>query len=93
MFHTTIHRGSRDIWWVCGRLLCCSAYPVRLTEEELLDALARMSFADTLELAGILGEAYSTVHRALKGLLPSTALNRDTHHCSIAVFSLQVSSR
>ncbi len=30
---------------------------MRLTEEELLDALARMPFADTLELAVILGEA------------------------------------
>ncbi len=52
---------------------------MRLTEEELLDALARMPFADTLELAVILGEAYATVHRALTGLLAAGIAARVNH--------------
>lgn len=42
---------------------------MRLTERQIYDALARMPFVDTLELAVTLGEAYSTVHRVLTGLL------------------------
>lgn len=52
-----------------GRLPRCYARSMRLTEGQLLHALARLPFADTLEFAVILGEAYSTVHRALSGLL------------------------
>ena len=52
---------------------------MRLTEEELLDALARMPFVDTLELAVILGEAYATVHRALSGLLADGVAARVNH--------------
>ena len=56
---------------------------MRFTEQELLDALARMPFVDTLELAVILGEAYATVHRALTGLLAdgiATRVNHGTLH-------------
>ena len=52
---------------------------MRLTEEQLLDALARMPFADTLKLAVTLGEAYSTVHRVLTGLLPDGIAARVNH--------------
>ena len=52
---------------------------MRLTEEQLLDALARMPFVDTLELAVILGEAYATVHRALSGLLADGIAARANH--------------
>ncbi len=52
---------------------------MRLTERQLLDALARMPFADTLELAVILGEAYATVHRALSGLLIDGIAGRVNH--------------
>ena len=52
---------------------------MRLTEEQLLDALALMPFADTLELAVILGEAYSTVHRGLTGLLADGIAARVNH--------------
>ena len=52
---------------------------MRLTDRQLLDALARMPFADTLELAVILGEANSTVHRALTGLLADGIAGRVNH--------------
>ena len=52
---------------------------MRLTERQLLDALSRMPFADTLELAVILGEAYATVHRALTGLLAEGIAGRVNH--------------
>ncbi len=52
---------------------------MRLTEEQLLNALARMPFADTLELAVILGEAYATVHRAPTGLLAGGVAGRVNH--------------
>ena len=52
---------------------------MRLTEQQMLDALARMPFVDTLELAVILGEAYATVHRALIGLLAEGIAARVNH--------------
>ncbi len=52
---------------------------MRLTERQLLDALARMPFADTLEIAVTLGEAYSTVHRVLTGLLADGIAARVNH--------------
>ena len=52
---------------------------MRLTEQQLLDVLARMPFVDTLELAVILGEAYATVHRALTGLLADSVAGRVNH--------------
>ena len=52
---------------------------MRLTERQLLDALASMPFVDTLELAVILGEAYATVHRALTGLLADGIAARVNH--------------
>ena len=51
---------------------------MRLTEQQLLAALARMPFADTLELAVILGEAYATVPRT-----PTSLLADDTVGASI----------
>ncbi len=52
---------------------------MRLTERQLIDALARMPFINTLELAVILGEAYATVHRALSGLLADGTAGRVNH--------------
>ncbi len=40
-----------------------------LSDRQLLDSLSRMSFADSAELARILGEPHATVHRALADLL------------------------
>ncbi len=48
-------------------------------ETQVLRALASMPFADTLELAVILGEAYSTVHRGLTGLLTEGTAGRVNH--------------
>ena len=36
-----------------------------LTDRQLLDALSRMPFIDSAEMAGILGEPHTTVHRTL----------------------------
>ena len=50
-----------------------------LTERQLLHFLGRMPFIDSAELAGILGEAHSTVHRILTGLLADGILGRVSH--------------
>ena len=54
-----------------------------LSERQLLDALSRMPFTDTMELAGILGEASATIHRALSSLLADGVvgcMNHGTAH-------------
>ena len=38
-----------------------------------------MPFVDTAELAGILGEAHATIHRALTGLLDDGIVGRVSH--------------
>ena len=50
-----------------------------LTDRQLLDALSRMPFIDSAELAAILGEAHSTVHRVLTGLLAEGVVGRVSH--------------
>ena len=50
-----------------------------LSDRQLLDALSRMPFVDSAELAGILGEAHATVHRALAGLLAEGVVGRVSH--------------
>ncbi len=49
------------------------------SDRQLLDALSRLPFADSTELAGILGEPHSTVHRALTGLLADGIAGRFRH--------------
>ena len=49
------------------------------TDRQLLDSLSRMPFIDTAELAGVLGEAHATVHRALTGLLADGVVGRANH--------------
>ena len=46
---------------------------------QLLDALSRMPFIDSAELAGILGEPHTTIHRALTGLLAAGVVGRVSH--------------
>ena len=46
---------------------------------QLVDALSRMPFVDTMELAGILGEPHATVHRGLTGLLTTGIVGRVSH--------------
>ena len=45
-----------------------------LSDRQLLHFLSRMPFIDSVELAGILGEAHATVHRAMASLLADLAL-------------------
>ena len=46
---------------------------------QLLDALRRMPFIDTMELAGILGKPHATVHRRLTSLLVDGIVGRVSH--------------
>ena len=50
-----------------------------LSDRQLLHSLSRMPFIDTAELAGVLGEAHATVHRALTGLLAEGIPGRVSH--------------
>ena len=49
------------------------------SDQQLLDSLSRMPFTDSVELAGILGEPHSTVHRALADLLAEGIVGRVSH--------------
>ena len=48
-------------------------------DRQLLDSINRMPFIDSVELALILGEAHTTVHRALTGLLADGIVGRVSH--------------
>ena len=50
-----------------------------ISERQLLDALSRMLFVDSAELALILGEPHATVHRALADLLADGITGRVGH--------------
>ena len=50
-----------------------------ISDRQLLDALSRMPFVDSAELARILGEPHATVHRALAGLLADGIAGRVNH--------------
>ena len=50
-----------------------------LSDLQLLDALSRMPFVDSTELALILGEPHTTVHRALSNLLAKGTVGRVSH--------------
>ena len=50
-----------------------------ISDPQLLDTLSRMPFADSAELAGILGEPHTTIHRALTGLLADGIVGRVSH--------------
>ena len=50
-----------------------------LSDRQLLDALSRMPFIDSAELARILGEPHATVHRTLAGLLADRDVGRVSH--------------
>lgn len=50
-----------------------------LSDRQLLDALSRMPFIDSMELALILGEPHTTVHRALTNLLGKGIVGRVSH--------------
>ena len=50
-----------------------------LTDRQLLDALSRTPFVDSTELALILGEPHTTVHRILADLLAEGIVGRVSH--------------
>ena len=50
-----------------------------LSDEQLLDALSRMPFVESTELALILGEPHATVHRRLSELLADGIVGKATH--------------
>ena len=50
-----------------------------ISDRQLLDALSRTPFIDAAELASVLGEPHSTVHRALTGLLADAVVGRVSH--------------
>ena len=50
-----------------------------LSDHQVLDSLSRMPFIDSGELAGVLGEAHATVHRALADLLAPGIVGRVSH--------------
>ena len=50
-----------------------------ISERQLLDALSRTPFVDSVELAGILGEPHTTVHRTLTNLLADGIVARVSH--------------
>ena len=50
-----------------------------ISDRQLLDALSRTPFVDSTELAGILGEPHTTVHRTLSNLLTEGIVGRVSH--------------
>ena len=52
---------------------------MRISDRQLLDALSQTPFVDSTELAGILGEPHTTVHRALSNLLADGIVGRVSH--------------
>ena len=50
-----------------------------ISDRQLLDALSRTPFVDSTELALILGEPHTTVHRNLTGLLAEGIAGRVSH--------------
>ena len=50
-----------------------------LSDRQLLDTLSRMPFIDSVELALIVGEPHSTIHRALADLLADGTVGRVSH--------------
>ena len=50
-----------------------------ISERQLLDTLSRTPFVDSTEMALILGEPHTTVHRTLAGLLADGIIGRMSH--------------
>ena len=50
-----------------------------LSDRQLHDSLSRMPFIDSAELALVIGEPHTTVHRALTGLLVDGIIGRVSH--------------
>ena len=81
---TGADEGSRTQCTWCGKRMpttpvLCYIRSMAFSDRQVLDALSRMPFVDSAELARILGEAHATVHRALAGLLANGIVGRFSH--------------
>ena len=68
-----------DTQRVSTKTLLCYSQQVAITARQLLDALSLTPFVDSTELAGILGEPHTTIHRSLAGLLAEGIIGRMSH--------------
>ena len=68
-----------DTQGVLTKTLLCYSQQVAVSERQLLDALSRTPFVDSTELALILGEPHTTVHRILADLLAEGIVGRVSH--------------
>ena len=59
--------------------LLCYARHMPISDRQLLDALSRMPFIESTELALILGEPHATIQRRLNGLLAEEIAGRVNH--------------
>ena len=59
--------------------LFCYSQHMAISERQLLDALSRTPFVDSTELALILGEPHTTVHRNLADILAECIVGRLSH--------------
>ena len=57
----------------------CYSHRMAISDRQLLDALSRTPFVDSTELALVLGEPHTTIHRALTGLLADGIVGRVSH--------------
>ena len=68
-----------DICLLTAASVVCYAQQMALSDRQLLDALGRLPFVDSTELALILGEPHTPVHRALSNLLADGIAGRVSH--------------
>ena len=67
------------MWLLPTGTLCRYAGTMALSDRQLFDALSRMPFIESTEMALILGEPHATVHRHLTGLLVEGIASRISH--------------
>ena len=68
-----------DTWLLTTAPLLCYSRFMAPSDRQLLDALSRTPFVDSAELALILGEPHTTVHRTLAGLLAPGIVGLRSH--------------
>ena len=64
---------------VAAHATYCHARYMPFSNRQLLDSLGRTPFIDSVELAAILGEPHTTVHRTLADLLAEGIVGRVSH--------------
>ena len=64
---------------VAAHATYCHARYMPFSNRQLLDSLGRTPFIDSVELAAILGEPRSTLHRGLTDLLAEGIAGRVSH--------------